>query len=386
MPGPPSVAHVPMALSVQGSTLMSVAARLSEAWSGLGGESVAVLSDNRDVSLPVARTHLVDYTRECPREWFTRREQAVDVVAGSLGRLRPHHGRMYDPAVEALLADPPGIVLLYEGHYASATLPRWRELRRRSEICLYVHNPLSRTYRRRELARLLDGADRVIFCADHLRADVESRLGRTDDRFSTVPNGVEEMFRATAPRTAPEEFTVVFAGRLAPHKGVHVLLEALAEWERRDPTARARVIVLGGSAYGGSAPDEYEQRLRALGNELRSVVEFPGWASRETIAQTFRDASAVVIPSLWDEGLPLVALEALASGTPMAHSDSAGLREATAGIGLVHRMGDAAGLADDLGRLAADGALWARLSAAGVERARGFTWTAAMRRIARWPE
>lgn len=370
-----------MALSVQSSTLMNVAAQLAVAHRSVGGESIAVLSDNRGVSLPVERTHLVDFTRNCPREWFTRRELAVDVAAGALGRLRPFYGRMYDPAVDALAADPTDIVLLYEGHYASATLPRWQPLRSRSKVCLYVHNPLSRTYRAHELRRLLASADRVIFCAEHLRAGVEARLGRSDPRFHVVPNGVEDTFFASEPRRRPEGFEIVFAGRLSEPKGVHVLLDAVAELEHHPELPALRVTIVGGSDYGGSAASDYERRLRARAKTLVSEVEFVGWATREQTAAVFQRASVIAIPSLWDEGLPLVALEAMAAGAPVAVSDSAGLVEAVGEVGTVHRMGDAGGLAAGLRALATGDGLWRARSDAGRARAREFTWTRAVERI-----
>ena len=183
-----------MALSMPSSTLIAVARQLGRAFARMGGHSSIILSDNRGVSAPELTQLYVDYTLNCPRQWFTRRELAIDVVAGTAGFTRPYYGRLYDPAVAALQAQPADIVLLYEGHYAAATLPRWQAIRATSELCLYVHNGLSRSYGRRELSRLLAMCDRVIFCADHLRVSTERRLGRSDPRWTVIPNGVDELF------------------------------------------------------------------------------------------------------------------------------------------------------------------------------------------------
>ena len=139
--------HVPIPFGRQGSTLMAVAQSISDVAEAAGSRTGAVLSHNRSLSLDVSRTYYVDYTANCPREWFTKSELALDVAAGAIGRLRPHYGNLLDPAIETLAADPPGVVLLYEGHYASASLPRWERLRRDSRIVLYVHNPVSRSIR-----------------------------------------------------------------------------------------------------------------------------------------------------------------------------------------------------------------------------------------------
>lgn len=377
----PLVAHVPMALSTQASTLMTVAERIIDSYRTMGGESVAVLSDNRGVALPEADTAYVDYTRHCPREWFTRGELAVDVAWGAIGGTRPYYGRLYDPAVEALEAAPVDVVLLYEGHYASATLPRWRRVRDDSELCLYVHNPLSRTYGRRELTRLLTTCDRVIFCAAHLRDGTERRLGHSDERFEVVPNGVDSHFFAPADRERPERFTVVFAGRISETKGVHVLLEAV-DLAAKIVDDRISVRIVGSSTYGGGAASGYELDLRRRAATMDADISFVGWCDSTRLAHELAQASVVCLPSLWAEGLPLVALEALASGSPIACSDSAGLMEAVGEVGLVSPMGDAASLARSLVRLASDEAEWRHRSHAGVERARAFSWEKTASRLA----
>lgn len=142
----PSLIHVPMALSTQGSTLLTVAQSIIDASAALGIESKAVLSDNRGVSLKSTELLYVDYTRTCPREWFSRSELAIDVAAGFAGLRRPYFGHAYDPAVEAVQSAGGDVVLLYEGHYASATLEAWSNVRKDSTVVLYCHNPLSRSY------------------------------------------------------------------------------------------------------------------------------------------------------------------------------------------------------------------------------------------------
>lgn len=378
----PAMAHVPMALSVQGSTLMTVAGRVIDAYREMGGKSCAVLSDNRDVSLPADEIVHVDYTRNCRREWFTKRELATDIVCGRSGGQRPYYGRMYDPAIEATRELGPDIVLLYEGHYASASLPRWRRIRDKSQLCLYVHNPLSRTYGKAELRRILGCADRVAFCADHLRADVVRRLGgREDARFEVVHNGVDEVFFVDRPEST-EHFVVVFAGRLARHKGVHVMLEAVARATGRIARPIA-VRIAGSSGYGAGGPlDEYEQKLHDQAKQIGGSVEFLGWTAPKELAREFAKASVVCLPSLWDEGFPLTALEAMAAGAPVLCSESAGLREAAAEVGLYSRFGDAATMADQLVLLAGNSDEWAARSAAAAERGQNFRWSGAAAKLA----
>lgn len=367
--------HVPIPLGRQGSTLMAVAQSISDISEATGHHTGAVLSDNRALSLNVSRTYFVDYTANCPLEWFTRAELARDFAAGALGALRPSYGRLMDPAINALAADPPKVVLLYEGHYAAASLPRWERLRSDSRIVLYVHNPVSRSYGRRELDRLLGHADRIVFCADHLRRNVEDRLGRKDSRLITLPNGVNPKFFAVE-RSAPpdDDFTIAFIGRIVDNKGVHLVLEA-AELARFYTGRSLRVIVVGSANYDSAdALTPYELKLRAQAAAMSVPVEFLPFADQSEVLQQLQRSAVACLPSLWSEGLPLSALEAMATGLPVITSDSAGMVEACGDAAAIVPSGDPAGMAREIARLANDAAEWSAASAASRRRATRFSW------------
>ena len=83
------------------------------------------------------------------------------------------------------------------------------------------------------------------------------------------------------------------------------------------------------------------------------------------------------LPSQWAEGLPLAALEAMATGLPVVCSDSPGRVEAWADAAIVVPGGAPDGLAAALVRLAEDDE-WARRSRASRERASAFTWEGAV--------
>src|SRR5207249_7040572 len=103
-----------------------------------------------------------------------------------------------------------------------------------------------------------------------------------------------------------------------------------------------------------------------LGRELgRGGAELRGWVEKPELAKLYRGAAALVLPSRY-EGFGLPVLEAMACGTPVVAAPDPALREVA---------GDAAVFAEDgdfgaaVGRALAERA---RLSAAGIERARLF--------------
>lgn len=163
-----------------------------------------------------------------------------------------------------------------------------------------------------------------------------------------IYNGVDlSRFRARAPRDqAPRR--VLGLGRLTRQKGFDVLCEAA----RR---AQLSVDLVG--------EGEEAEALAAAGATLR------GWTP--DVAGALAEADLVAIPSRW-EGFGLVAVEAMASGVPVVASEVPGLSEVVGDAGLLVPPDDASALAEALCRLAADGALRARLVAAGLARSRRF--------------
>ena len=130
------------------------------------------------------------------------------------------------------------------------------------------------------------------------------------------------------------------------------------------------VVVSHGSANDVAALlPALAQQLRAGGADLR------GYVPKTELAELYRGAAALVLPSRF-EGFGLPVLEAMACGTPVVAAPEPALREVA---------GDAAVYAEDGDFGAAVGRALAertRLSAAGIERARLFSWQETARRTA----
>jgi len=108
---------------------------------------------------------------------------------------------------------------------------------------------------------------------------------------------------------------LVYVGVLEKHKGILALLD-----EYKDLADLSLIIVGKGTLEGRVA--EFVRR-----NRLESSIFRLGWVSRDLLFALLQDAQALVIPSIWPENAPLVALEALSLGTPVVASDRGGLPE-----------------------------------------------------------
>lgn len=174
------------------------------------------------------------------------------------------------------------------------------------------------------------------------------------------------------PPTAPILLSV---GRLQPSKGIDTLLQAAADIRRdyRDVC----VLVVGG---GLDDQDEREtaelNRLQTLGRRLGlSNVHYVKAQPQEKLAQYYAAADVFVMPSHY-ESFGMVALEAMACGTPVVASKVGGLASTIVhgDSGLLVPPGDWRAFAQAVSRLLASPQLQSAMRQAGPERARAFAW------------
>jgi len=123
-------------------------------------------------------------------------------------------------------------------------------------------------------------------------------------RVEIVINGVPQPAQPRAARPAGTLRRVLFLGNLSERKGVSDLLQALAR--PGFDADRLETVLAGGGDVAG-----YQAKAAGLG--LGGIVKFEGWCDQQKVARLMAQADVLVLPS-YDEGLPLVILEALAHG------------------------------------------------------------------------
>ncbi len=230
-------------------------------------------------------------------------------------------------------------------------------------------------------------ADRLIANTDQEARELIELYGAEPERVAVVPPGVDlDTFtpggsdgRRSARRALgvdDEADLVLFVGRIQPLKGPDVLIRAVAELLARDPGRRAglRVAVLGGaSGTGLEHPEQIQNLVSDLG--LDDVVAFHPPAARERLAQWYRAADVVAVPS-FSESFGLVAVEAQACGVPVLAARVGGLPTVVDhGVsGLLVEDHEPATWAGELRRLLADPDGRRRMSRAAISQAARFAW------------
>jgi glycosyltransferase involved in cell wall biosynthesis len=152
-------------------------------------------------------------------------------------------------------------------------------------------------------------ADANVAVSEYLR----SRLGLPEGRVIYNPIASAAFDAATA--ASGEDGLITFAGRLVAEKGFDVLLRALEFL----PEARLQVVGDGPMATA------FRDLTRKLGLSLR--VSFLGAQPFEGVADAYARASAVCVPSTWDEPFGYAAAEAMAMGRPLVVMPSGALPE-----------------------------------------------------------
>jgi glycosyltransferase involved in cell wall biosynthesis len=189
-------------------------------------------------------------------------------------------------------------------------------------------------------------ADAVVAVSERTKQDAVDLYGLDPARITVTPHGVDPAF---APGDGTDRGYLLFAGAIQ---------------QRKNPLAAADAAAAVGLPLVVAGPEkepELAAELRRRGADVR------GFVAKPELAELYRHASALVLPSRY-EGFGLPVLEAMASGVPVVLADEPALREVAGDAGVYAEDGDLAGA---VRRAVADRE---QRGAAGLERAAGFTW------------
>jgi glycosyltransferase involved in cell wall biosynthesis len=205
----------------------------------------------------------------------------------------------------------------------------------------------------RVVPRAVRAAARVLTVSERTKADLVELYGIPPERVVVTPNGVDPAFRRVgSPSTnVLQGLYVLSVGAIQERKNQLAALEA------------ARAVGLPLVVVGPTKDASLAQELRRRGARLEGYVE------TEKLAELYRGA-ACLVQSSRHEGFGLPVVEAMACGTPVVAVPDPALREVAGDAAIFVEESD---LADGIRCALAERE---RLSAAGIERARAFTWRA----------
>ncbi|MBC8079882.1 MAG: glycosyltransferase family 4 protein [Gorillibacterium sp.] len=196
-------------------------------------------------------------------------------------------------------------------------------------ISIFLHS-LTYTAAGKRTANRLARADLIIANSASLQNHLGNRFPKLRNHIHMVHLGVDfERFR----QPLDEEraylrqqaglvgtYSVLFAGRVVPRKGLKVLVHAVEKLRRQVPSA---VLVVAGS----SGTRGYANHIRLLAKNRKVPMKFLGNLSHQSMHNAYWLADCFVCPSQKHEAFGLVNVEAMASGLPCVASANGGIPE-----------------------------------------------------------
>ena len=187
----------------------------------------------------------------------------------------------------------------------------------KDRVCGPGSEPEIRSAAERELAA---ACDRILVTSGRERDNLIRHYGAEADRIAVVPCGVDlDRFRPVDRTVArrqigvdAEKPLVLYVGRLAPEKGLERLIQAVA---RLDHVSGLQLIVAGGDGEHDAARRRMAEWCRSCG--IAGRVTFKGRVEQCELPLFYSAADLLALPSAY-ESFGMVALEALACGTPVA--------------------------------------------------------------------
>jgi D-inositol-3-phosphate glycosyltransferase len=248
------------------------------------------------------------------------------------------------------------------------------------------HRPEIANTRLHVEAEILKHADCVVATSPQEEEMLRSLVSQ-EGRIDVIPCGTDiENFYAI-PRTdarqklglKPTDEVVLYVGRFDPRKGIETLVRSCALVKQQDSSngENLRIVIVGGSDSEKSDGQE-RQRIEDLVHELGLAENtiFAGRVGHDLLPFYYTAADVCVIPSHY-EPFGLVAIEAMACGTPVVASDVGGLKYTVVPeeTGLLVPPQDNEGFAAAIQRILND-ELWARkLRKRAAERVQqNFSW------------
>lgn len=256
-----------------------------------------------------------------------------------------------------------------------------------------MKNRIARTEEEREGGYRLDGERQVLRRAD--RVVVATLAELTQLRFLykaeaskmvVIPPGVDPTHFYPIPSDEakmyvglkPEDRMVLFVGRIEPLKGVDTIIHAMCCLQLKDKSRPVHLAIIGGDPSASREKMTVEmKRLQTLCDELAlgQTVVFLGKRDQDKLPYYYSAAEVLVMPSHY-ESFGMVALEAMACGTPVIASEVGGLaylvRDGETGFTIPSDEPDM--LCEKLSWLLNDPELHARMSGQAAEYAKDYAW------------
>ncbi len=174
---------------------------------------------------------------------------------------------------------------------------------------------LLKPYKKYILSHILKNADHIICLSDSQKNILVNKYSISNKKFTSVMNGVEEIFYNKPKKFNQINPTILFVGRLVQQKNIPLLINTIKLLSRN-----VRVRIVG----EGEKKVSIQYLIKKL--ELKNIDLIGNKTGIELVSE-YRNADIFILTSTKEGGAPLVLLEALASKLPSVAPNIYGLKE-----------------------------------------------------------
>jgi glycosyltransferase involved in cell wall biosynthesis len=240
---------------------------------------------------------------------------------------------------------------------------------RRPEWYPYRRGRVRRAFYRRS-AR---AAAHIITDSEFSAGEIAAAYQIPRERITVAPLGVSDRFAPTDGAHPPRPAGIstpflLHVGDLHERRNLPLVVRAMFEAQRRPGIPRFAIVMAGVDRGVGDRLTAYARQA-----QLPEAVLCLGPVTDAQLLTLYRAAAALVYPSRY-EGFGLPVLEAMASGTPVIASRAASIPEVLGDAGILLDPDDEAAWAEAIARVVGDQWERGRMRAAGLARAKAFTW------------
>jgi glycosyltransferase involved in cell wall biosynthesis len=209
-------------------------------------------------------------------------------------------------------------------------------------------------------------ADQCVVINQETWSMLQLKYDREIGRVWYVPNGVEPQYFIQRTFGCGEMTRLLFVGGWLDHKGVYYLRDGFETLAKRMPQLRLTIAGCSGEA---------ETVKQFFSPSVRDQLDVLPFVSRKEMPDIYAQHDIFVFPSLF-EGLPIVLLEAMATGMPVVTTETCGMKDMVEDDynGLVVKPADSQAFASAVEKLIHSAELRVRLGHAACETMRRHTW------------
>ena len=192
-------------------------------------------------------------------------------------------------------------------------------------IVIYYHNDAttmkgSKTVNERK--EIIKNAAGIVFVSEFIKKQFLKGIKSRPKNIYVLPNGIKRISK----KKPVKEKKVLFVGRLVEEKGAHIYVNSLVNIVKKFPDWK--FIIIGTSKAGQKKLiTSYEKKTVDTFLRLGKRVKYYGFLPNSKVKQIMSKSSILVVPSIWDDPFPLVALEGLATSQAVIASSRGGLIE-----------------------------------------------------------